>query len=359
MNKLVSAVALLLTVAAGAGGWYVLRTPTGRASPEPAASGSARPAAEAVPVDGLKLKPKPVALVATAVGTLVANESVQIASELSRRVVKVLAKDGAVVKKGELLFKLDDADLVAQMSELSVRKKLALDVEARQKKLRAEGLATEADYERARTDLALVEAQMVSLGVTISRTNIRAPFDGRLGLRAVSEGAMVSPQTTLVTVQDDTSLKLDVALPERYAPYVRVGQKFGFRVDGRSGAREATVVAVEPEVDQVTRSVRLRGVLDNSDGSLMPGGFVQVEFPLSREDGGLLVPAAAVVPSLGGHGVYREKDGKAELAPVEIGVRTATEVQITKGLAAGDVVLVTNLLRLRPGAVIKLGKVEE
>ncbi len=327
------------------------------ASASASASTGAKPP-EVVVADGVRVQGKAVALETTAVGTLVANESVEIAPELSRRVVKVFAKDGARAKKGEVLFKLDDADLAAQLGEMSVRKKLAADVEARQKKLRAEGLSTEADYERARNDLELVGAQIASLGVTISRTSIRAPFDGRLGLRAVSEGAMVSPQTTLVTLQDDTTLKVDFTLPERHAPLVREGTAFKFRVEGQPGEIEAKVVAVQPEVDEQTRSVRVRGLASNADGKLMPGSFVTVSFPLSRDAGGILVPTVAVIPSLGGHGVYRMKDGKAELVTVELGVRTPTEVQITKGLAEGDVVLTTNLLRLRPGAPVKLGTVE-
>lgn len=329
------------------------------ASASVSASPSAKPAAEVVVVDGVKLKGRPVALKTSAVGALVPNEAVAIAPELSRRVVKAYPKDGARVKKGELLFKLDDADLGAQLAELSVRKKLAADTEARQKKLRAEGLSTEADYERARNDVELIAAQMASLGVTISRTSIRAPFDGRLGLRMVSEGAMVTPQTTLVTLQDDSTLKLDFSLPERHASLVQVGAAFKFRVEGRPGEVEAKVVAVQPDVDASTRSVRVRGITPNAEGKLMPGSFVKVEFPLSQADGGLMVPTVAVIPSLGGHGVWRFADGKPELVDVELGVRTDTEVQLVRGVSEGDVVLVTNLLRIRPGAAVKLGKVEE
>lgn len=326
--------------------------------PSASASAGAKPAGDIVVADAVKVKGRSVALNTTAVGTLVANESVEIAPELTRRVVKVFAKDGVRAKKGEVLFKLDDADLAATLGELTVKKKLAADVEARQKKLRAEGLSTEADYERARNDLELAAAQIASLGVTIARTSIRAPFDGRLGLRAVSEGAMVTPQTTLVTLHDDATLKVDFTLPERYGPLVKQGTTFTFHVEGQPDKVEAKVVAVEPQVDAETRSVRVRGLTDNAAGKLMPGSFVNVEFPLSQEAGGILVPTEAVIPSLGGHGVYRFVDGKAELVVVELGVRTPTEVQIAKGLSEGDTVLTSNILRLRPGIAVKLGTVE-
>jgi membrane fusion protein (multidrug efflux system) len=328
------------------------------ASASASGAGAGKPAAEVVTADGVRLKSRAVALNTTAVGTLVPNEAVALAPELSRRLVKVYAKDGARVKKGDVLFKLDDADLIAQLAELSVRKKLAAETEARQKKLRAEGLSSEADLERARSDVELIAAQMSSLGVTLSRTSIRAPFDGRLGLRMISEGAMVSPLTTLITLEDDTTLKVDFSLPERHAPLVQLGASFSFRVEGREAPIEAKVVAVQPEVDSSTRSVRVRGVTPNPDGKLMPGSFVKVEFPLSREQGGLMVPSFAVIPSLGGHGVFRFADGKAQLVEVELGVRTDTEVQLVRGVSDGDVILTTNLLRIRPGGPVKLGQVD-
>jgi membrane fusion protein (multidrug efflux system) len=332
----------------------------GRASAAPASASAGRgPDPEVVTADGVKLKGRAVALKTTAVGTLVPNESVAIAPELTRRVVKVNAVDGVRVKKGDLLFKLDDADIAAQLAELTVKKKLAADTEARQKKLRAEGLSSETEYERAKSEVALIGAQIASLGVTLSRTSIRAPFDGKLGLRQVSEGAMVTPQTTLVTLQDDAALKVDFTLPERHAPLVQQGSTFSFTVEGRSEPLEAKVAAVQPEVVSESRSVRVRGMVPNADGKLLPGSFVKVEFPLSKSDGGLLVPSFAVIPSLGGHGVYRFADGKAELVEVELGVRTDAEVQLVRGVAEGDVILVTNLLRLRPGAPVKLGKVTE
>jgi membrane fusion protein (multidrug efflux system) len=322
------------------------------------AGGAARPP-DVVVADAVKVKRASMDTTVPAVGTLVPNESVAIAPELSRRVVKVLASDGKKVKKGELLFKLDDADLGAQMGELTVRRKLAQDVEGRQKRLRAEGLSSEADYEKARSDVALIDAELGSLAVTVGRTHVKAPFAGTLGLRQVSEGAMVSPGTTLITLADDSVLKVDVLLPERYAPFVKVGAAFEFKVEGTEGAFKATVVAIEPTVLADTRSVKVRGVVDNAEGKLRPGAFVTVDFPLAKNDDAIMVPTVAIIPSLGGHGVYRATDGKVELVSVEIGVRTATAVEVTKGLAPGDLVLTTNLLRVRPGAPVKVGQVVE
>ena len=352
------ALAGVALVVGAAATWFGVRAVKQGATAQAATSASARPGAAAGPlsVEVLELAPRPVALSVTASGSLVANESVPVAAELQRRVVKVAAVDGARVEKGAVLFELDRADLEAQARELRVRKKLLAEVEARQGRMLAEGVGSAADAERARADRELVDAQLGSLAVTIARTTVRAPFAGRLGLRQVSVGAIVSPTTTLITLHDDARLKVDFTLPERYAGYVAAERPFTFRIAGKEKAFEAKVSAVEPAIDASSRSLRVRGLVDNAAGELTVGGFVTVDFPLESREAGLLLPSIAVVPSLSGHAVWVVKDGKATQVDVALGVRTEKEVEIVEGLAAGDQVIVTNLLRLRPGAPVTVAK---
>src|SRR5690606_3924293 len=192
-----------------------------------------------------------------------------------------------------------------------------------------------------------VAAHIAALEVTLARTEIRAPFRARVGLRRVSEGAWITPDTVLTTLQDTSRIKVDFTLPERYAGAVAVGQPFRFQVAGRGADFEGRVIAVEPGIDAATRSVRVRGITDNPDGVLAPGAFASVEVPLERAGEGILVPAQAVVPSATGHAVYVLVDGRAELREVAIGLRTRDAVEILRGLEPGEVVLTTNLLRLR------------
>jgi len=350
-----------LAFLAGSGALVKLRPwdQSAKASPSPSSSARAGGAPAVVVADAVKVVLRSMESTVPATGTLVPNESVAISPELTRRVVKVSADDGQRVKKGDVLFKLDDLDLGAELSELVVKKKLAEDVESRQKKLRDEGLSSEADYEKAKSDVALASAQIASLSVTISRTQIRAPFDGTLGLRQISAGAMVSPTTTLITLTDDTRLKVDILLPERYAPLVSAGTKFTFHVQGIEAPFEAVIAAIEPAVSSDTRSIKIRGITDNANGKLRPGAFVTADFPLSQAGDAVMIPTVAVIPSLGGHSVYRVVDGKVEDTEVELGIRTAAEVEIKKGLAPGDLILVSNLLRVRPGGPVKIGKVDE
>jgi membrane fusion protein, multidrug efflux system len=319
--------------------------------PAAAAPSAARPPAQApLPVDVHVAAAERLDLSMPATGTLLAQESVDVVSELSRRLVKVRAGEGTQVEKGALLFELDSADLGAQLARLEVQKKLARLTLTRQDKLRGEQLSSQEDWEQARARLDEIEAEARILAVTLDRTRIRAPFSGTLGLRRVSEGAWVTPQTVITTLQDTSRLKLDFQLPERVGDGVKAGQSFSFTVDGRGERLSGTVVAVEPVVQETTRSVLVRGVVDNKAG-LLPGTFANVALSISASDA-LLVPSIAVVPSVKGRSVYVVRDGVARSVEVKLGARTPDRVQILSGVAPGDKVVTTNLLRLRDGAPV-------
>jgi membrane fusion protein (multidrug efflux system) len=299
---------------------------------------------------------QPVTETVRTVGTLVANESVEIVAELSRRLVEVDVAEGTVVAKDARLFKLDDADLRTQLAELEARHRLAARTERRQRELLAfekRALSQQA-YDQATADLQSIQAEIASLQVTLAKTEIRAPFAGRIGLRRVSEGAWVTPSTVLTTLQDTSRIKIDFTLPERHAGAVAIGQTFRFRVAGRAAEFEGRVIAIEPAIDAGTRSLRVRGASDNPDDALMPGAFATLDVPVAAQTAGILVPAQAVIPSLSGHAVYVLAGGVAELRDVEIGTRSAESVQIVRGLATGDTVLTTNLLRIRPGVRVEV-----
>jgi membrane fusion protein (multidrug efflux system) len=174
----------------------------------------------------------------------------------------------------------------------------------------------------------------------------------------VSEGAWITPETPLTTLQDVSRIKVDFTLPERYAGAVAIGRSFRFRVAGRGEDFEGRVLALESAIDAPTRSLLVRGVAENPSGALLPGAFASVELPIERPAEGILAPAQAIVPSAAGHAVWVLRDGRAELREVEIGLRTRDEVEIVRGLAPGETVLTTNLLRLRPGARVERASAE-
>jgi membrane fusion protein (multidrug efflux system) len=320
--------------------------------PASAPSGSSAPAAAPIPVNVMTVAPELLEQQLQATGTLLARESVELVSELSRRLVKVRAEEGSDVKKGQVLFELDSADLSAELARLEVQARLAKVTLERNEKLSIEGLSTQQELDTARANLDATTAQRRVLGVTLSKTVIRAPFDGKLGLRRVSEGAWLSPSTVLATLQDTSTLKLDFTLPELYAGLLAPNSEFTFKIAGSGEAFKGRVLAQEPLVDKQTRSILVRGLVEN-EPKLLPGTFATVDVPLKTSQA-LLVPAIAVVPDVEGRRVFVVEAGVVRGVPVEVGARTAERIQIVSGLKPGDLVVTSNLLRVRHGAKVRV-----
>lgn len=294
------------------------------------------------------VKSAPFAQSLSTVGTLRANESVTLVSELSRLLVKIHVQEGSEVKTGELLFKLDDSDLQAELGQIDARLELAEINKARAENLLPKKAISQQEYDAAFSAYNLLLAQKHTQQVQISKTEIRAPFSGRVGVRQVSEGAFVSPTTPLITLQDVSRIKVDFPLPERYAAEVKTGQKFTFTVAGNGQVFEGAVTVLEPAISAATRSLLVRGLCTSPQG-LLPGGFAEVTLTLDGLANGFMVPSQAIIPSPRGQGLYLIENGRAKLQPVEIGIRTDDQVQILHGVKEGDVVATTNLLRIRPG----------
>jgi membrane fusion protein, multidrug efflux system len=287
----------------------------------------------------------------TTIGTLRANESVVLLPELSRRLTGILVEEGASVDADEVLFQLDDADLRAGLAELEARIRLATLNRDRAANLLPNKAISRQEFDLAAAEVEILEAQKIAREVELAKTSIRAPFAGRTGVRQVSAGALVSPTTPLVTVQDISSIKIDFSLPERHAPELRTGLPFTFTVAGKSQTFSGEVIVIEPAIDELTRSLRVRGHCKDP-GGLLPGGFADVTLTLEGAGEGFLIPSQALVPSPRGQGVYVIVAGQAQLRPVETGIRTADRVQVLRGLEAGERIAITNLLRLRPGLAV-------
>lgn len=303
-----------------------------------------------IAVSVVVLAPEALEVQVPATGSLIGRESVVLVSELSRRLLRVHAEEGKRVRKGDVLFELDAADLRAELGKLEVQTRLAQATLDRTEKLLGEGLSNQQELElaRARVDELVSEKQV--LQVTLDKTRIRAPFSGTMGLRRVSEGAWVSPSTALATLQDTSALKLDFTLPERYAGSVKQGEAFRFKVEGQSESYTGKIAAIEPAVDASTRSLLVRGLVDG-EAALMPGTAASVELPL-RVERALLVPSIAIVPGIEGRRVYVADQGRARSVAVEVGYRTSDRAQLLSGVKEGDQVIVTNLLRLRDGVPV-------
>jgi len=287
-------------------------------------------------------------------GTILPNESVAIKPEISGLVSKINFKEGEYVTKGTPLLYLNDNELQAQYQRLQYTQKLFQTQESRQKQLLAREAISQEEYDivlnqynTALSDIKLVQAQL-------EKTVIRAPFSGRLGLRQVSEGAVINSANVIVSIVNIDPIKLEFSIPERYAAMVSVGSPIYFSSESSTEEVAGKVYAYEPQIDAATRTIKLRAQSPNSEGKYLPGMFVKIRFVLDVQEDALLVPAESVIPELSGYKVFVVgADGKAEQRLIEIGKRTDTQVQVVSGLLEGDLVLTTGVMQVRQGIPVK------
>ncbi|MGH9379998.1 MAG: efflux RND transporter periplasmic adaptor subunit [Thermoanaerobaculia bacterium] len=308
----------------------------------------------ALPVEVVEVQPQHLAETLTSTGTIYADERVEVVSEVAGKVLAIDFEEGVPVAAGALLVQIDDRELKAEQERVAARLELAERRAERQRQLYDDGLISDQDFDAATTEADALRAELRLIEVRLSKTQIRTPFAGVVGLRRLSEGAYVSPETLVTTLLDIDPVKLEFAVPERYAADFRPGKQVEFRVAGAGGVRRATVYAVEPSVDPETRTVTVRATSPNPDGALLPGAFADVTFAVRETDDALAVPSIAVLPELGGHRVYVLEDGTARARSVETGLRTADRVEITRGLAVGERVIVSGLQSLRPGTKVEV-----
>lgn len=320
----------------------------------PEDSGGGGSADKRLPVETFVVRPELVQDRIHATGTILADEEVEIRSEISGKIVSIEFREGTRVRQGDLLIKIDDSELQAQAFKLDSQQKLAADKESRRRQLLDKGNISPEDYDVAMNELNAIRGEVQLIQARILKTELRAPFDGSIGLRYVSEGSYVSPQTRIASLQRTSSLKIDFSVPERYAGSVRPGQTIYFRAAESSRRAEGTIYAVEPKIDPSTRTVLIRARAPNPEGSLAPGAFAEVELILREIPDAVMIPTEALIPDIEGHKVYVVQGGAAAERRVQIGLRTEKDVQIVKGLQAADTVITTGILQLVPGAPVRI-----
>jgi len=291
-------------------------------------------------------------------GTVLAGEEVEIRAEIAGTIRRILFQEGSRVRKGDLLIKIDDSELQAQLLKLQSQEKLAREVEQRRRSLRDSSLISSEEYERALNELNSTKADIALTRARIEKTELRAPFEGNVGIRYVSEGSYVSSATRIASLQNLLSVKIDFSVPERYVNDVRKGQKINFRLTGLSGPYTGEIFAIEPKIDPSTRTVLLRAVCSNDDGKIIPGAFAEIELILRHMDDAIMIPTEALIPELGRQIVYCVENGQARPREVGTGIRTENMIQITSGLDVQDSVITTGILQLRPGTPVRAENLE-
>lgn len=287
-------------------------------------------------------------------GSALSEEKVELHPEVSGRLVILNIPDGAYVYKGSILAKINDSELQAQMEQLKVQMDLAVKTEQRMQKLLAVNGVNQSEYDAALSQVNLLNANINLLNAQIEKTIIRAPFNGRLGLRMVSIGAYVTPQTLLSTLQQTDNIKIDFSVPETYANFVKVGNIVQIQTNESDTIRTAIISAIEPQINLDSRNIKVRAHLSGT--YINPGAFVKVI--LSKDQAGFMVPSNAIIPDATSNQLVIIKNNKAVFVNVETGIRNADEVEVLSGINIGDTIVVSGVLFVKPGGSVKLRNVQ-
>lgn len=287
-------------------------------------------------------------------GTLEADEQVEIRSEVSGIVESINFEEGSNVKKGHILFRVNDIELRAELIKARTAQKLAAENERRAKLLLEKEAISQEEYEIVSADAQSARAQTQLINAQLSKAVVRAPFSGKIGLRSISKGTYITPTTVVANLVNISQIKITFSIPEKYASQMKVGNEISFSVAGDSTKYNAKIYALEPEIEIATRTLKLRAVTQNTKGALLPGTFASVDLPLQTINDALLVPSQVLIPIQNGKKIFVYRDGVAKEVIVETGARTKDDVLVTSGLVVGDTILTTGVMTLRDGSPVQI-----
>ena len=280
-------------------------------------------------------------------GSIEANEQVEIRSEVSGIVEAIYFQEGSNVGKGQVLFKVNDLELRAQLRQTATREGLASENERRAKLLLQKEAISQEEYDLARADLKSAQAQSQLIRAQIAKTVVRAPFSGRIGLRSISPGTYITPVILVAKLVNTGKLKITFSIPEKYASQVKTNTYISFTVSGSTEKYTAKVYAIEPEVAVATRTLQVRAIAENKNGKLLPGTFADVELPLDIIKDAIVVPTEAIIPVQNGKKVFISSNGQAKEIMIETATRTDASILVLSGLKAGDTIITSGVMSLK------------
>ena len=307
-----------------------------------------------ITVNGIVIKTETFDNTISLSGSIEANEQVEIRSEISGIVEGIYFKEGSNVSKGQLLFKVNDVELRAQLQQAKTKQGLASENERRAKLLLAKEAISQEEYDVARADFKLAQAQVQLIDAQIAKTSVRAPFSGKIGLRSISPGTYITPSLLVAKLVNVGQLKITFSVPEKYANQIKVNSNLSFTVVGASEKHFAKVYAIEPEIEIATRTLQIRALAENKDGKLLPGTFANVELPLDVIKDAVVIPTEAIVPVQNGKKVFISNNGKATEIMVETTTRTDASVIVLSGLKVGDTLITSGVMSLKKESPVKI-----
>ena len=311
-------------------------------------------AAPAMRVNGVVVKTQDFANTISVSGTIEANEQVEIRSEVPGIVTSINFQEGSQVKKGQLLLKISDRELRAQLSQALTKEKLAQNTEYRAEMLLKKEAISKEEYDIALADLQTARAQTQLIRAQLAKTSVIAPFSGQIGLRSISTGEYITPTTPVAKLVNLNPAKVSFSIPEKYSGSVKVNTEFTFNIAGSAKVYSGKVYAIEPRIETDTRTLQFRARSANPYGELLPGTFANINLPLSTITDAILIPSQAVIPIQDGKKVFVTDSGKAKEVVIETSSRTDKDVLVLSGLSAGDTVLTTGIMSLKTDTPVKV-----
>ncbi|ESU23318.1 putative Co/Zn/Cd efflux system membrane fusion protein [Flavobacterium enshiense DK69] len=305
-------------------------------------------------VSGIVLKPRVFSDNLSLSGSIDANEQVEIRSEVSGIVESINFDEGTFVTQGQQLFKINDVELRAQLSQAKTKQALASENERRARLLLAKEAISQEEYDVASADFRSAKAQTQLIQAQIAKTSVKAPFSGKIGLRSISKGTYVTPTIIVANLVNTSQVKITFSIPEKYATQMKINTGISFSVAGSKDTFAAKIYAIEPGIEVDTRTLKMRAIANNSDGKLIPGTFASIALPLDKINDAILVPTEALIPVQNGKKVFVSVNGKAKEVMVETGARTDKEVLVLSGLKAGDTLLTSGVMMLKEDSPVKV-----
>lgn len=287
-------------------------------------------------------------------GSIEANEQVEIRSEVSGIVESIHFKEGSFVSKGQLLFKVNDSELRAQLRQAQTKQGLASENERRAGLLLKKEAISQEEYDIARAELKSMQSQSQLIQAQIAKTAVRAPFSGKIGLRSISPGTYITPTLLVANLVNIAKLKITFSIPEKYATQVKINSNVSFTVTGSTQRYTAKIYAIEPSVDANTRTMQVRAITESNDGKVLVGTYANVELPLEIIKDAIVIPTEAIIPVQNGKKVFVSANGKAKEVQVETATRTDASILVLAGLKAGDTIITSGVMSLKADAPVKV-----
>lgn len=355
-TKAIWIILIFLLVLAGLVFWKMSGNPVGQGAPGGGGTPGGKPPASKV--TGFIARQSNIPITLESSGSILAWNEVQLMPEIGGKITQMSIKEGLEVSEGQILIKLFDEDLKAQLKKQELQAGIAeKNLMRLQDLLKINGVSQQ-EIDNAENQLNNIASEILLLKANLKKTEIRAPFSGKIGLTNASIGSYASPGNVLASLQELNTLKIEFSIPEKYSSQLQTGDPIKFTIESQPDTFKGNVYAFEPKIDLNNRSLRVRAKTNNPGNRLLPGSFARVQVRLREIKNAVLIPNESLIPDTRGKKVMVFRNGIADFVPVETGIRNENMIQVVRGISAGDTIINSGLMFVKPKAEIQLTRIQ-